>query len=202
MGKSHRARAAACWWSAMSEQHVERRGDGASRAARAARGASRSEGGEGASLPRVSPRAPPASAPPRPATPASSARPTTSAPQRRDSSRIARDPATAGAQTEQKAISTASAAAWWTRWRCRAGQRAAHRVTHIAADSQQHRRFPSHQHDEIGHRPLTVCVFSDVRSLAFHHTLGGMCLCSFRPVRVLTLLRGSALGAPPLSPGS
>jgi hypothetical protein len=39
-GKSHRARAAACWWSAMSEQHVERRGVRATRArhGRVARG--------------------------------------------------------------------------------------------------------------------------------------------------------------------
>ena len=34
-----------------------------------------------------------------------------------------------------------------------------------------------------------LCVFSDVRSLAFHHALGRM--CSFRLVLVLTLLRGS-----------
>ena len=39
---------------------------------------------------------------------------------------------------------------------------------------------------------VTVGVFSDVRSLAFHHALGRMCLCSFRssdPCE-LTLLRG------------
>ena len=28
---------------------------------------------------------------------------------------------------------------------------------------------------------MTQYVFSDVRSLAFHHALGRMCLCSFRP---------------------
>jgi hypothetical protein len=38
----------------------------------------------------------------------------------------------------------------------------------------------------------TVSNLLNVRSLAFHHAYGRMCLCSYRPVRVLTLLlRGS-----------
>jgi hypothetical protein len=90
----------------------------------------------------------PAPAPPRPAPPASSARTTTADRTRRDSSRIARDPASpASNQTETK---TAPRQLQHAGQDGGAGKRAAHRVTQVAADSQQHRRFPSAQH-QIGH---------------------------------------------------
>jgi hypothetical protein len=39
---------------------------------------------------------------------------------------------------------------------------------------------------------MPLCVFSDVHSLAFHHALGGMCLCSFTFRPVTREARGAA----------
>jgi hypothetical protein len=90
----------------------------------------------------------PAPAPPRPAMPASSARTTTAAPSRRDSfSRRRRT-------TKQKAISTASAAAWRTGWRCRTARSASRHPTDRSRQPAA-QAIPRAQH-QIGH--ATVCV--------------------------------------------
>ena len=87
------------------------------------------------------------------------------------SPRFARDPASAGAranrnQSEPRQLQHDGQHG-------RAGQRRAPRVTQIAAQRPQHRRFPPAQH-EIG-RVLYVYV-SDDRSHASHHAFKRLCL--------------------------
>jgi hypothetical protein len=88
--------------------------------------------------------------------------------------------------TKHNAISTASAAAWWTRWRCRTARSASRHPHRSRQPAAQAIPFAS-----ASDRPC-YCVCSQTSApVAFHHALGRMCLCSFRPVLVLTLLRGS-----------
>ena len=121
----------------------------------------------------------PAPAPPHPATPASSARTTTAAPTRRDSFRIARDPASpASNQTETKQH----------RVSCSMLDRmeVQDSAQRIASPRSQQTASSTRDSLQLSIRSaMTQCVFSDVRSLAFHHALGRMCLCSCRPVPVL-----------------
>ena len=71
-----------------------------------------------------------------------------------------------------------------------AGQRAAHRVTQIAADSQQHTRFPSAQH-QIGHDTV-ISVCSKTSASSRFITRSGGCVCVPCPPSP-----AARLGAPP-----
>ena len=72
----------------------------------------------------------------------------------------------------------------------RAGQRRAPRVTQIAAQRPQHRRFPPAQH-EIGPRPCAMCTMCQTTARSRLTTRLGGCVCVDERWRVAMLGLGS-----------